>query len=288
MNVKKEYKIFKILALMVLCAVSVSLVLTNLKSIEVPNSKLKEQQSHLVMRSIGHDLLNSLGNESEVIPPVQKIDSFTYRLKFNSPIIINPDTLVKISLKHINKNFSYKSIINVLNKETQTIAYAFEINHLKENNIPCLGRVLPKSDYLIDISFLNRPKEFLSGIVIFSVCVIILLCLVIMVSFLRGNNISLFKKVSKKVKIITDFNQIAFNDNIIQLTDKEMQIFSILFKEKGKLVTREYLTDEVWLKKGTVTTRSLDMYISRLRKKIGKISDSKIINYHGKGYVLEI
>ena len=94
MNVKKEYKIFKILALMVLCAVSVSLVLTNLKSIEVPNSKLKEQQSHLVMRSIGHDLLNSLGNESEVIPPVQKIDSFTYRLKFNSPIIINPDTLV--------------------------------------------------------------------------------------------------------------------------------------------------------------------------------------------------
>jgi len=89
-------------------------------------------------------------------------------------------------------------------------------------------------------------------------------------------------------KLDLKHNRITFGGKIIQLTDKEIQILSILFKHEGMLVSREYLMDEVWLKKGVVTGRSLDMYISRLRKKIEKISNAQILNQHGKGYILKI
>ena len=288
MNVKKEFNVFKLLILS-FCMISIYALLDFYKPIQMSNYRLKEQQSHLATRAIGDELLKSLGNYNESLIPVKKVDSLTYRLRFNSRIIINPDTLVKISIKHISANLSNQSIISVLDSKTQEVVYAFEINHLRENSIPCLGRVLPKSDYFIDISFHNYPKAALSRSIIFTVLIIIIVLLTVAFLFFRRKIYSSnSENTTKGMRIIPDFNQIAFDDNTVKLTDKEMQIFRILFKEKGKLVTRAYLTDEVWLKKGIVTARSLDMYISRLRKKIAKISSSKIINHHGKGYVLEI
>ncbi len=293
MNVKKEFNAFSLLIIIALCfgVLFVYLLVDFFKPVEIYNPELKEKQSQLVVRSIGDALLHSLGNDYEPLLPVKKVDSATYRLAFTSPLIIKPDTLVKIALKHINTSLSNQSIIHVLDAKTQEIVYGFEINHFTEHKIPCLGRVLPKSDYLVDVSFYKTHKVS-SRSVVYSAFIIFILFLVIIAVFLflKRNKLNDLDNVNtiKGMRIISNLNQIAFNNNIVQLTEKEMQIFEILFREEGKLVTREYLTNEVWFKKGVITARSLDMYISRLRKKMKKISGSKIINHHGKGYVLEI
>ena len=92
----------------------------------------------------------------------------------------------------------------------------------------------------------------------------------------------------KGIKLDLNTNQIVTNDQKIRLTNKEAQVFSILFKNEGQLVSRDYLTQEVWLKEGVVTGRSLDMYISRLRKKVKGLSNTEILNQHGKGYTLKV
>ena len=90
------------------------------------------------------------------------------------------------------------------------------------------------------------------------------------------------------IKLDLEHNRITKNQIEIQLTEKETQILAILLEHEGGLVTREHFIQEVWLKKGVVTDRSLDMYISRLRKKTEVLPNVQIENQHGKGYYLKV
>ena len=73
----------------------------------------------------------------------------------------------------------------------------------------------------------------------------------------------------------------------VSLSQKEQRLMEILMKQANQLVTREYLIEEVWSKEGVVTGRSLDVFISRLRKKLSVYPQVRIVNKHGQGYVLD-
>ncbi len=74
----------------------------------------------------------------------------------------------------------------------------------------------------------------------------------------------------------------------INLTDKECKVLELLHKNFGELIPRETLMQKVWIDEGVITGRSLDMFISKLRKKLSADPDLRITNIHGKGYRLEI
>jgi DNA-binding response OmpR family regulator len=74
----------------------------------------------------------------------------------------------------------------------------------------------------------------------------------------------------------------------ISLTDKECKILELLNNNFGELITRETLMQEVWINEGVITGRSLDMFVSKLRKKLSPDPELRITNVHGKGYKLEI
>lgn len=75
---------------------------------------------------------------------------------------------------------------------------------------------------------------------------------------------------------------------VISLTDKECKILELLNNNFGELIPRETLMQQVWFNEGVITGRSLDMFISKLRKKLSHDPALKITNVHGKGYRLQI
>ena len=75
---------------------------------------------------------------------------------------------------------------------------------------------------------------------------------------------------------------------VISLTDKECKVLELLHKNFGELIPRETLLQEVWINEGVFTGRSLDMFVSKLRKKLSHDPELRITNVHGKGYKLEI
>jgi len=77
------------------------------------------------------------------------------------------------------------------------------------------------------------------------------------------------------------------NQEKILLTEKETQILAILLEHIGDLVSREFFFQQIWMKEGVITERSLDMYISRLRKKMNVLPNVQIANQRGKGYYLK-
>jgi hypothetical protein len=81
--------------------------------------------------------------------------------------------------------------------------------------------------------------------------------------------------------------QLILADNVIKLTDKECKVLELLHQHFGNLIPRETLLQEIWINEGVITGRSLDMFVSKLRKKLSGDPALRITNVHGKGYKLE-
>ena len=77
------------------------------------------------------------------------------------------------------------------------------------------------------------------------------------------------------------------NGQEIELTLKEFQILKLLIENKGNVLTRTFLLDKFWGYDYYGETRTLDVHIRHLRKKIGD-NDSKLIEtVRGVGYKIK-
>ncbi len=72
----------------------------------------------------------------------------------------------------------------------------------------------------------------------------------------------------------------------VALTRIEYEIFKFLFTNKGKVFPREDILSKVWPDDVIVTDRTVDVNITRLRKKIGEYGN-RIVSRHGFGYLYE-
>ena len=71
------------------------------------------------------------------------------------------------------------------------------------------------------------------------------------------------------VRIDADGRRAWFNGEELQLTAKEFDLLRVLVRDQGKVVSREALMREVWETSWYGSTKTLDMLISVLRKKLG-------------------
>ena len=82
-----------------------------------------------------------------------------------------------------------------------------------------------------------------------------------------------------------DFNGHAALDSVaIPLTRKEYDLLALLVKHAGEIIPREALLQTVWGYGGDIRTRTLDVHIRRLRKKLGEYADTYIETIFGIGY----
>jgi DNA-binding response OmpR family regulator len=70
----------------------------------------------------------------------------------------------------------------------------------------------------------------------------------------------------------------------VKLTRKEFELFAMLVRNAGEIVPREVLLERVWGYGRDIRTRTLDVHIRRLRKKLGAYGDRYIETIFGVGY----
>lgn len=85
---------------------------------------------------------------------------------------------------------------------------------------------------------------------------------------------------------IVDFQaQAAFVDSqAMTLTRKEFELLATLANNAGEIVPREVLLKDIWGYGTDIRTRTLDVHIRRLRKKLGQYGDKYIETIFGVGY----
>jgi two-component system, OmpR family, response regulator len=74
---------------------------------------------------------------------------------------------------------------------------------------------------------------------------------------------------------------------ITRLTHKEARLLALFFKHSNKLVAREVFLKSVWEDDGFFVARSMDVFVSRLRKYLRKDAALSIENIRGVGYILK-
>jgi DNA-binding response OmpR family regulator len=75
--------------------------------------------------------------------------------------------------------------------------------------------------------------------------------------------------VAGEVRIDEASRQAWRGDRPLDLSPKEFDLLALLVREAGKVVTRERIMDEVWDVNWFGSTKTLDMHMSWLRKKLG-------------------
>jgi DNA-binding response OmpR family regulator len=96
-------------------------------------------------------------------------------------------------------------------------------------------------------------------------------------------------KVVQGVRVDTDARRAWIGDSEIELTSKEFDLLALLVAEAGKVVTREQIMRQVWDSKWWGSTKTLDMHVSWLRRKLGDDAHSPqyITTVRGVGFRFE-
>ena len=71
-----------------------------------------------------------------------------------------------------------------------------------------------------------------------------------------------------------------------KLTTKESELLCLLCVHMNEILERNYALKTIWIDDNYFNARSMDVYITKLRKLLKDDSDIEIINVHGKGYKL--
>jgi DNA-binding response OmpR family regulator len=83
-----------------------------------------------------------------------------------------------------------------------------------------------------------------------------------------------------------DFNQqaVALDSERMTLTRKEYDLLALLVQHAGEIIPREALLMRVWGYSAEIRTRTLDVHVRRLRKKLGGYAEQYIETIFGIGY----
>ena len=87
------------------------------------------------------------------------------------------------------------------------------------------------------------------------------------------------------LSFVFDFNlkELSINNEKIQLTKTEFELLSLLAKQPDRMFSRENIINKLWSETPYITERTVDVHITRLRKKLGNYA-TVISNRTGYGY----
>jgi DNA-binding response OmpR family regulator len=77
-----------------------------------------------------------------------------------------------------------------------------------------------------------------------------------------------------------------YKDQTIKLTTKESELLELLCQQGSEILERNFALRTIWIDNNYFNARSMDVYITRLRKYLKKDPSIKILNIHGRGYKL--
>ena len=75
-------------------------------------------------------------------------------------------------------------------------------------------------------------------------------------------------------------------DKQTKLTTKESELLALLCSHANEILQREFALKNIWIDDNYFNARSMDVYITKLRKHLKEEPSIEIINIHGKGYKL--
>lgn len=249
----------------------------------------------VLLRRIGHEILLQSGDSTSRVLPVKKMAENEYQVSFEHAFTFQPEFLVNTTQRLLAKDpLARDYVVNVVNCANASVAYGYAISKNKKDDIvACAGRKQPIGCYMINIKFkptaiiIAKDGYFLGGLSFLAFVGFIFLSSVKPRKALPDSrHADLFTLGS--ISFDTETRKLMINGKTIDLTRTETRVLRIFALSPNEAIERSRLQKEIWEDEGVVVGRSLDMFISKLRKKLEFDPNIKIVVIRGKGYKLEI
>lgn len=259
---------------------------------------MQEKHEEVALRMVGHQVLLNAGDSTSRVLPIRYVDG-SYIIEFESEFSIVPDELVSTVNRVVrDTKMSTGYFLEVKDCERQLVVYSYEVSDTNNIEIiPCKERALPNGCYQLYFTLYNAfdiavPKEKSRGnnyFIYFGLFGFVFAIIWYFIIRKRGtqkeannpNLISLGKYQFDKIK-----SELILKEQRIELTGKEAELLLLLYQSVNETVERDTILQEVWGDEGDYVGRTLDVFISKLRKKLEGDSNVKIANIRGVGYKL--
>ena len=100
----------------------------------------------------------------------------------------------------------------------------------------------------------------------------------------KGKEVTMYK--IGRFTFDTQKQVLMIDDKVTKLTTKESELLSLLCAHVNMILERNYALKTIWIDDNYFNARSMDVYITKLRKHLKDDPSIEIINIHGKGYKL--
>lgn len=264
--------------------------LCSLQACEENTSTIDIDREEVVMRKIGHEVLLKSNDSTSIVRPIV-FEEGKYRIQFSSEFGFQPETFVVaidsiIKSSHLNESY----LVQIEKCDSAEVVYSYEVDVLSSlpfpDGIACQTRPQPEDCYEVIIQFF-REKEENTGVIILIVLITIALSLG-QYYYYKKRKLKLNKHAIKIGEYLYDSNKMVLirQEKTIELTSKENELLSLLNEFANETVTKETILSKVWGDEGDYVGRTLDVYVSKLRKKLENDSSIQLKNIRGIGYKL--
>lgn len=259
----------------------------------------KPEAVNLALRQVAHQLYSLCGNQTARIEAVEQKDELTFSIKVDE--YIDYDQLPKImdqAMKDFNLPNAYGVAIKNCDEDIIELGYTYIA--LERDEVACQGR-----DHDFDCSRIELMiYDFDTNKPIWNYLLLTLLLgsiiALLIYSYIAPNretepeiNPEAIKQVeNNKIsigKFIFDYNNqtLSIDDETLTLTFRESKLLNYLLSNANQVLSRDQIQANVWEDEGVIVGRSLDVFISRLRKILKRDPSIQIKSIHGVGYRLE-
>lgn len=256
---------------------------------------------NLALRRTADRLLRAGGDSTSRIPAVQQANPQTFRIQLGRTF--DYERLPRL----LQESFQLHRItaaydVAVLDCATGTLQLGYTVSDLLNDHIvPCVGRSRTAGCYVLQVTFAAAspadqpgtrwPILTLGGL---------LTCLVVVVWYRKKTSQPIPEQLplsdppaSLELHFGRSFldvtNQTLITDSHQHnLTYREAKLLRLLVNHPNQLLERDQILKLVWEDEGVTVGRSVDVFMSRLRKLLHDDPTVKIVAVHGVGYRLEI
>ncbi|RZK62550.1 MAG: winged helix family transcriptional regulator [Pedobacter sp.] len=251
------------------------------------------ERREVLLRRIGHELLLKSGDSISRVLPIKMIGGNEYHILFEHALTFQTESLVNIASRLLNKDpLTTDYVVKVINGENSDVVYSFAGSKARKDEIiACIGRKQPKARYEVSVQFKSSgiatvKNGYLLGSLPFLAFVGFI--------FLRSGKTKRPSVENQRNdlfhmgSVVFDANskKLFINGISTDLTGTENRVLRVFALSPNEVIERSRLQKEIWEDEGVIVGRSLDMFISKLRKKLECDSNIKIIVIRGIGYKL--
>ncbi len=259
------------------------------------------QHVNLALRRTAHGLLLEQGDTTSRIAPVQQPNAHTFTIRLeNSFAYDRIPALLQESLALHKIDTPYDVAVLDCTKGEVQLGYSF-YDLKSPEGVACSGRIQPQGCHTLQVTFGEPVAASSAGGLWWAGALGFLLAGISGLVWYRVAR-SKESEAGTTESEVVPHEQVKFGQTTFYPADQSLSIAGIsqpltyretkllrLFAERpNQLLERDFILKSVWEDEGITVGRSVDVFVSRLRKLLQQDTSVRLASVHGVGYRLEV